>query len=342
MEMKKGLFRRITVIGAGLLLTAGLIAGGVGSAAAKPIKIRFSHVVSENTPKGQAAAMFARLANERLKGRVEVQVFPNSQLYTDKKVLDALVTGGVEMAAPSTSKFTSWVPELQLFDLPFLFKNDKVLYETMDGPVGRKMFKLLTRKGMLGLTMWDNGYKQIGNNVREIRKPGDAAGIKYRIMSSKVLEAQFNALHGNPQVMPFSEVYSALEQGVIDGQENTWSNIYSKKFNEVQKYITETNHGYLGYLVVTNEQFWQYLPVDIRKELESILQEVTVWIRANALKINMANKQKVIDAGFTKVTELSDAERAVFQKALKPVHDQFREVIGGDLIDAVYKLNEKY
>ncbi len=339
--MKK-LTRGLVLTGVGLALSVAMVAGSFSSAVAAPIKIRFSHVVSPNTPKGQAADMFARLANERLKGKVEVQVFPNSQLYTDKKVLDALSTGSVEMAAPSSAKFTSWVPQLQLFDLPFLFKNSKVLYETMDGKVGKKMFNLLKKKNMLGLTMWDNGFKQIGNNVREIRKPSDAAGLKFRIMSSKVLEAQFKAVGGNPLVMPFSEVYSALEQGVIDGQENTWSNMYSKKFYEVQKYITATNHGYLGYMVVTNAQFWNHLPKDVRTELEAILKEVTVWIRENALKINMDQKAKIIAAGTTKVTELTEAEKDEFRKAFKPVHDQFRSVIGADLIDEVYRLNALY
>jgi C4-dicarboxylate-binding protein DctP len=256
-------------------------------------------------------------------------------------VLDALSTGSVEMAAPSTAKFTSWVPQLQLFDLPFLFKNRNVLYATMDGKVGKKMFRLLGKKNMLGLTMWDNGFKQIGNNAREIRKPEDAAGLKYRIMSSKVLEAQFKAVKGNPQIMPFSEVYSALEQGVIDGQENTWSNMYSKKFHEVQKYISATNHGYLGYMVVTNAQFWSHLPPDVRSELEDILKEVTTWIRENAYKINQASKEKIKAAGTTKVTDLSETEKDAFRAAFKPVHDEFRSVIGAEYIDEVYKLNKK-
>lgn len=318
------------------VVVLGVFAGPVSAA---PIKIRFSHVVAPNTPKGQAADMFARLANERLKGRVEVQVFPNSQLYDDNKVLDALSTGSVEMAAPSTAKFTSWVPQLQLFDLPFLFKNRDVLYATMDGEVGKKMFRMLGKKNMLGLTMWDKGFKQIGNSKHEIRTPADVAGLKYRTISSKVLEAQFKAVGGNPMVMPFSEVYSALEQGVIDGQENTWSNMYSKKMHEVQKYITETDHGYLGYTVVTNAQFWNFLPADVRSELEAIMKEVTAWIRVNAEKINQDAKASIIAAGTTKVTELTDAEKEGFRAAFKPVHDEFREVIGGDQIDAVYKLN---
>jgi len=322
-------------------VSAGLLLGVAGFVAADPIKIRFSHVVAPTTPKGQAADMFARLANERLKGKVEVQVFPNSQLYTDKKVLDALSTGSVEMAAPSTAKFTSWVPQLQLFDLPFMFKNRDVLYQTMDGEVGQKMFKLLDKKNMLGLAMWDNGFKQIGNNIREIKTPADVSGIKFRIMSSKVLEAQFTTVGGNPQVMPFSEVYSALEQGVIDGQENTWSNMYSKKFFEVQKYITETNHGYLGYFVVTNAQFWAHLPPDVRTELENIMKEVTAWIRENAYKINQDMKQKIIDSGKTKVTSLTEEEKHAFRQAFKPVQDEFRDVIGGEYIDAVNALNEK-
>ena len=339
LEMKR-LFQRLTT-GVALLAVAAMVLSLAGTVSAAPIKIRFSHVVATNTPKGQAADMFAKLANERLAGKVEVQVFPNSQLYTDDTVLDALSTGSVEMAAPSTAKFTSWVPQLQLFDLPFLFKNSAVLYQTMDGPVGKKMFKLLGKKNMLGLTMWDNGFKQIGNSVHEIKTPADMAGLKYRIMSSKVLEAQFKAVGGNPLVMPFSEVYSALEQGVIDGQENTWSNMYSKKMNEVQKYITETDHGYLGYTVVTNAQFWNHLPSDIRKELEAILGEVTAWIRENASKINQDAKASIIASGTSKVTELTEAEKDEFRKAFKPVHDEFRDVVGGDLIDAVYELNAK-
>jgi C4-dicarboxylate-binding protein DctP len=336
----KRIVKQLTT-GITVLVAAAMVLALVGTASAEPIKIRFSHVVAPNTPKGQAADMFAKMANERLAGKVEVQVFPNSQLYTDDKVLDALSTGSVEMAAPSTAKFTSWVPELQLFDLPFLFKNSNVLYQTMDGPVGDKMFKLLDRKNMLGLAFWDNGFKQLSDNDHEIKTPADLAGLKYRIMSSKVLEAQFKIVGANPLVMPFAEVYSALEQGVIDGQENTWSNIYSKKFYEVQKYITETNHGYLGYLVVTNAQFWNHLPPDIRTELESILKEVTAWIRVNALKINLEQKQLIIDSGVSKVTELTDDERKAFMDAFKPVHDEFRDVVGGDLIDAVYELNSK-
>ncbi len=338
MNLRKVFGARFLVVAA---VSAGLLVGMAGLGAAAPIKIRFSHVVAPTTPKGQAADMFARLANERLKGKVEVQVFPNSQLYTDKKVLDALSTGSVEMAAPSTAKFTSWVPQLQLFDLPFMFKNREVLYQTMDGKVGKKMFKLLGKKNMLGLAMWDNGFKQIGNNIREIRTPADISGIKFRIMSSKVLEAQFKQVGGNPQVMPFSEVYSALEQGVIDGQENTWSNMYSKKFYEVQKYITETNHGYLGYLVVTNAQFWAHLPPDVRTELENIMKEVTVWIRENAYKINQDMKQKIIDSGKTRVTTLTEAEKEAFRKAFEPVQNQFRSVIGAEYIDAVRALNAK-
>ncbi len=337
----KGTFAGKMKVSVAIGVAAGLIMGMATMSMAAPIKIRFSHVVAPTTPKGQAADMFAKLANERLKGKVEVQVFPNSQLYTDKKVLDALSSGSVEMAAPSTAKFTSWVPQLQLFDLPFMFKNREVLYQTMDGEVGKKMFKLLGKKNMLGLAMWDNGFKQIGNNIREIRKPEDVKGIKFRIMSSKVLEAQFKAVGGNPQVMPFSEVYSALEQGVIDGQENTWSNMYSKKFFEVQKYITETNHGYLGYLVVTNAQFWNHLPKDVRTELEAILKEVTAWIRENAYKINQDMKQKIIDSGKTKVTTLTEAEKDAFRKAFKPVQDEFKSVIGADFIDTVNALNAK-
>lgn len=317
-----------------LLLTA-------AASPARPIRIRFAHVVAENTPKGRAAALFARLANQRLKGRVEVRVYPDSQLYTDTEVIDALATGGVEMAAPSTSKFTAWVPELQLFDLPFLFRNRDVLYAAMDGAVGRKIFSLLRRKGLLGLAMWDNGYKQLSNNTREIRLPGDAAGLKFRIMGSQVLASQFATLGARGVVMPFSEVYSALEQGLVDGQENTWSNIYSKKFHRRQRYITATGHGYLGYLVVTNYAFWRGLPPEIRAELTAILQQVTLWVRANAKAINMESKMKIMAAGTSKITTLTPEERAAWRRALQPVYDQYRAVIGPDLIDAVLRLDER-
>ncbi len=322
-----------------IVLLAAILFGTPGDVIAKIIKIRFSHVVAANTPKGKAAAMFARIANQRLKGRVDVEVFTNSKFYTDEKVLDALTTGGVEMAAPSTSKFTSWIPEFQIFDLPFLFKNNNVFHAAMDGMVGEKMLKLLTRKGMLGLALWDNGYKQISTNVREIILPQDAAGIKYRIMPSKVLESQFKILAGKPRVMPFAEVYSALEQGVVGGQENTWSNIYSKRFNHVQKYISETNHGYVGYVVVTNQQFWNYLPSDVRVELEKILKEVTGWVRVNAMEMNRLAKSKIMESGTSKITHLSKAQLEVWRKTLKPVHDYFKPVIGAELIDEVYKLN---
>lgn len=311
-----------------------------GVAWADPIRIRFSHVVSPHTPKGQAVAIFARLANERLQGRVDIQVFPNSQLYNDDSILEALDTGGVEMAAPSTSKFSTWFPEFQLFDLPFLFMNKEVFYKAMAGNVGDRIYEILNKKGLHGLSVWENGFKQISNNYRALRRPADVSGITFRIMPSQVLEYQYEAIGGKSRVIPFSAVFTSLEQGVIGGQENTWSNIYSKGFHRVQKFITETNHGFLGYLVVTNQKFWQSLPDDIRHELESILGEATVWIKENSLKMNQQDKVKIIQSGLTNVTQLTEGDLKIWRDAFKPVHDRFRSVIGNDLIDYVYNLND--
>jgi len=222
---------------ASLLATSGFSADYV---------LKFSHVVSPNTPKGKAADFFAKRLEELSGGRIDVQVYPNSQLYKDKAVLKALKLNSVQMACPSFSKFGRFVPQLALFDLPFLFKDMAHVHRVQDSEVGDKLKNMVTKKGYVALDFWDNGFKELTSSKKAILWPKDAKGQKFRIMSSKVLEAQFKVVGANPQMMPFSEVYSALQQGVIDGQENTISNIYTKKFYEVQKYMTMSNHGYLG------------------------------------------------------------------------------------------------
>jgi len=227
--------------------------------------LKFSHVVSPNTPKGKAADFFAKRLEELSAGKIDVQVYPSKQLYNDKAVLKAIRLDSVQMAAPSFSKFGKIVPQLALFDLPFLFKDIGHLHRVQDGVVGKKLKAMVTAKGFVALNFWDNHFKQLTSSKKALIKPSDAKGQKFRIMSSKVLEAQFKAVGANPQMMPFSEVYSALQQGVIDGEENTNSNIYTKKFYEVQTDMSITNHGYLGYLVVMSKKFWNSLTPALQK-----------------------------------------------------------------------------
>jgi len=328
----------------GLAISSALLMTTTSSMAAcdpGEIVIKFSHVTNtDKHPKGIAATLLEKRVNEEMNGKACMEVFPNSTLYDDNKVLEAMLNGDVQLAAPSLSKFEKFTKKFRIFDLPFIFKDVNAVDKFQNSPDGEKLKGSMKRRGLLGLAFWHNGMKQMSAN-RPLILPADAKGLKFRVQASDVLVAQFEQLDASPQKMSFKEVYGGLEQGVIDGQENTWSNIYSKKFHEVQKYITETNHGYLGYMVVTNQQFWNHLPKDVRMELESILSEVTAWVRENALKINMDQKAKVIAAGTTKVTELTEAEKGAFREAFKPVHNQFRDVIGGDLIDAVYELNAK-
>ena len=247
-----------------LVLAAASVAAlaviGQAQAADQPIVIKFSHVVASDTPKGKAAEKFKELAEKYTDGKVKVEIYPNSTLYKDKEELEALQLGAVQMLAPSNSKFGPiGIKEFEAFDLPYILPDIKMLRKITEGPLGARLLKLLDAKGMTGLAYWDNGFKQMSAN-KKLLSPADFKGLKFRIQSSKVLEAQFRALGAIPQVMAFSEVYQALQTGVVDGQENTWSNIYTQKMHEVQKYVTVTNHGYIGYIVVVNKKFWDGLP----------------------------------------------------------------------------------
>ena len=259
----------------------------VGPASAQsPIVIKFSHVVATNTPKGLAAEKFKELAEKYTDGKVKVEVYPNSQLYKDKEELEALQLGAVQMLAPSNSKFGPiGVKEFEVFDLPYILPDLKTLRKVTDGPLGGKLLKLLDSKGMTGLAYWDNGFKQMSAN-KKLVAPADYKGLKFRIQSSKVLEAQFRSLGSIPQVMAFSEVYQALQTGVVDGQENTWSNIYTQKMHEVQKYITNSNHGYIGYVVVVNKKFWDGMPADVRAACEKAMKEATDYGNNQSAKEN--------------------------------------------------------
>ncbi len=308
------------------------------SHAADPIVIKFSHVVAENTPKGLAAIKFRDLVAERLAGKVKVEVFPNSQLFNDDTVLQAMLLGDVHLAAPSLSKFEKYTKSLQIYDLPFLFKDMKAVETFQNSDAGQKLLNSMKKKGFLGLGYLHNGLKQLSAS-KPLHTPQDANGLKFRIMTSDVLAAQFKALDAVPLKKPFSEVFTLLQTRAIDGQENTWSNIYSQKFHEVQPYITESNHGVLDYLVVTSLEFWLGLPDDIRAEVKKALDEALAYGNEISFEKAVGDRQKVLDSGRAEIIELSDAERQQWVDVMKPVWKQFEEEIGADLIEAAANSN---
>ena len=322
-------------------VTAGLLAGtlALGTAQAQTV-IKFSHVVAENTPKGQAALKFKELAEKKLPGKVTVQVFPSSQLFGDAKELEALLLGDVQFIAPSLSKFDRYTKKLQVFDLPFLFEDVDAVDHFQSGPQGKALLESMKSRGLLGLAYWHNGMKELSTNKDVLKRPEDVKGLKFRIQASDVLEAQFRQLGANPQKMAFAEVYQALQTGVVDGQENTWSNIYSQKFFEVQKTIAETNHGVIDYMVVTNAKWWDSLPADVKKGLSEAMAEATAYGNKIANDINESDKKRIADAGKAKIQKLTKDDIAAWRKAMEPVWKKFEGDIGHDLIDAALKANK--
>jgi C4-dicarboxylate-binding protein DctP len=322
-------------------LLLGTIAAAVvaSSAMAADYTLKFSHVVSANTPKGKAAVFFEQRLEELSAGKIDVQVYPSSQLYKDNAVLKAIRLNSVQMAAPSFSKFGKIVPNLALFDLPFLFKDIDHLHRVQDGEVGKALKEKVAAKGIIALNFWDNGFKQLSTNKEPLLTPADAKGQKFRIMSSKVLEAQFHAVGANPQMMPFSEVYSGLQQGVIDGQENTNSNIFTKKFHEVQKHMTITNHGYLGYLVVMSKKFWNKLPADLQANVTQAMNEATLKEREYAQELNdsqlAAIKAYAEKTGKLTIHDLTPEQKAAWRNAVSKIYPEFYsdKTIGKDLIE---------
>ncbi len=302
-----------------------------------PIVIKFSHVVATDTPKGQAAERFKQLAEKATNGRVKIEVYPNSQLYKDKEELEALQLGAVQMLAPSLAKFGPLgVKEFEAFDLPYIFPSKTALYNVTEGEIGKSLLKKLEPKGITGLAFWDNGFKVMSAN-KPLHNPSDFKGLKMRIQSSKVLDAQMRALGANPQVLAFSEVYQALQTGVVDGTENPPSNMYTQKMHEVQKYVTVSNHGYLGYAVIVNKKFWDGLPPDIRTALDKAMKEATTFEKAIAQRDNDMALDAIKKAGKTEIYTLSVKEQADWRKALLPVQQQMEGRIGKDLISAINK-----
>ena len=302
------------------------------------IVIKFSHVTATTGhPKGEAADLLSRRVNAEMQGKACMEVYPNSQLYSDDKVLEALLLGDVQLAAPSLSKFENYTKKYRVFDLPFLFEDMEAVDKFQGSEAGQNLLYAMRGAGLRGLTFWHNGMKQMSAK-RPLILPKDVEGLKFRVQQSDVLVAQFEELGANPQKMAFKEVYGALQTGVVDGQENTWSNIFTKKFFEVQDGVTESNHGVIDYLVVTSEEFWTNLPADIRAQLELILTQVTLERNEIAYKLAEKNKQAVLDAGSV-IRILTPDQRAAWVRALQPVWQRFEGDIGADVIAAAQASN---
>jgi C4-dicarboxylate-binding protein DctP len=316
-------------------LAAALLAIGL-SASAQTI-IKFSHVVAADTPKGKASVFFAQKAAELTKGKVKVEIYANSALYKDKEEMEALQMGSVQMLAPSLAKFGPLgVKEFEAFDFPFMFDDSADLHKITQGPVGAAMLAKLEPRGIKGLAYWDNGFKAFSANI-PLKSAADYKGKKFRIQSSKVLEEQIRSVGGIPQVMAFSEVYQALQTGVVDGTENPISNFYTQKMHEVQKHLTLTNHGYLGYAVIVNKKFWDGLPADVRGQLETAMKEATAYANKIAQDENDMSLDGVKKSGKTTVYTPTKEERMALKKAMAPVHTKMAERVGKETLQEFYK-----
>lgn len=324
-----------------LLLTCGCsnrVWDGEQVSAEEKIVIKFSHVVAENTPKGMAAQRFAREVQQRTGGRVEVQVFPNSSLYADGEEMQALQEGAVQIIAPATSKIGGLFPYWQVMDLPYAFQDIQEVHEALEGPIGKKLTDSLENQGLRALAFWDNGFKQLTNNMRPITVPGDLEGLRFRVMmNSSVLQEQFRMLGARATPLPFNDVYRYLQKNQLVGQENTISNIYSKKFYQVQKYMTITNHGYLGYVVLVSNEFWATLSPDIQEIVREVMAEVTIWEREAAAEINELNLQALQESGEIEITELTPEARDLWAAFFNPLYDYFGRRISVDLMNEIQR-----
>ena len=327
----------VTAIAAAMTLSVGATAA-MAACDDGEIVIKFAHVTNtDKHPKGIAASLFQSRVNEEMNGKACVEVYPNSTLYNDDQVLEAMLQGDVQMAAPSLSKFEAFTKQFRIFDLPFMFTNIDAVDAFQSSETGEKMKQSMVRRGLLGLEFWHNGMKQFSAN-KPLMAPGDAAGLTFRVQPSDVLVAQMKALDASPQPMAFKEVYGALQTGVVDGQENTWSNIYGQKFFEVQDGITETNHGIIDYLVVTSVDWWDSLDADTRDQLATILAEVTEARNGESTAVNESAKQAILDAG-GEVRQLTPEQRAAWVAAMKPVWAEFEGDVGADNIAAAQEIN---
>lgn len=301
------------------------------------IVIRFSHVVGENTPKGLASRYFAEQVKERTDGYVEVQVFPNSNLYKDGEELDALIEGDIQMIAPATSKVTTLVPEWQVIDLPFAFQNVEEVHQYLRSPAGKVLEKKLEEQGVYPIAFWDNGFKQMTNTERPLKSPEDFSGLKFRVMSSEVLKEQFALLDAEAEIETFDQVFRNLDDDKLNSQENTFSNIVNKNLHELQNYITVSNHGYLGYLVLMNAEFWHYLPDDIQVIILDALEKASEWEMKMAKEVNEENYDVLKNCNCIEIYELSEQEQQSWEEALLPTYGSFAEKYGAQYIDYLPK-----
>ena len=327
------MFKKITNLFTAIVFVAVTSLLSFSASAQTPIVIKLSHVVAENTPKGQASLKFKELAEKKLPGKVQVQVFPNSQLFGDAKEMEALLLNDVQIIAPSLSKFDRYTKKIQVFDLPFIFKDAEAALRFENSKEGKALLKSMEDKGLIGLNYWGNGMRHFSAN-KDFRLPQDVKGLKFRIQASDVYEAIMKSLGANGQKMAFAEVYQALQTGVVDGQENSFSNTYSQKFHEVQKTIIESNHGILDYMVVVNAKWWNGLPADVKKGLTEAMNEATVFNNQIAKQKNDEARAAIEAAGKAKIVKLTDAQLAEWKKAMQPVYKQFEADIGADLIKA--------
>ena len=321
------------------LLAASALFSVFAVQAADPILIKFSHITADSTPKGQGALLFKKLVEERLPDQVKVEVYPNSSLYGDGKEMDALLLNEVQMLAPAPSKLEQYTKQLQLFDLMFLFDDVAAAQRFQQSDKGKAMLKSMEDKGITGLAYWLNGMRQFTAN-KPLREPGDARGLKFRVQPSDLQAAQYSALRAVPRKMAFAEIYQGLQTGVVNAQDNPWSNIYSQKYYEVQKYMTESNHGIGNYLLITNTQFWNGLPAPVRTELEQIIEEVTVEVNKQAEALNEKAKQNIIDTGKSEILVLTEEQRNAWRDAVRPAWKKFEAEIGTDLIEAAEAANQ--
>lgn len=321
------------------LLAASALFSVFAVQAADPILIKFSHITADSTPKGQGALLFKKLVEERLPDQVKVEVYPNSSLYGDGKEMEALLLNEVQMLAPAPSKLEQYTKQLQLFDLMFLFDDVAAAQRFQQSDKGKAMLKSMEDKGITGLAYWLNGMRQFTAN-KPLREPSDARGLKFRVQPSDLQAAQYTALRAVPRKMSFAEIYQGLQTGVVNAQDNPWSNIYSQKYYEVQKYMTESNHGIGNYLLITNTQFWNGLPAPVRTELEQIIEEVTVEVNKQAEALNEKAKQNIIDTGKSEILVLTEEQRNAWRDAVRPAWKKFEAEIGTDLIEAAEAANQ--
>ncbi|WP_445578012.1 C4-dicarboxylate-binding protein DctP [Pseudomonas sp. E141] len=322
----------------GVLASFALV-GALSVQAAEPILIKFSHITADSTPKGQGALMFKKLVEERLPGKVEVQVYSNSSLYGDGKEMEALLLGEVQMLAPAPSKLEQYTKQLQLFDLMFLFDDVAAAQRFQQSDKGKALLRSMEGKGITGLAYWLNGMRQLTAN-KPLVKPSDARGQKFRVQPSDLQAAQYSALRAVPRKMAFAEIYQGLQTGVVNAQDNPWSNIYSQKYYEVQKYMTESNHAIGNYLLIANTKFWNGLPADVRDELEQIIDEVTVEVNKQAEVLNQKAKQGIIDSGKSEIISLTPQQRDAWRDAVRPAWKAFEAQIGTELIEAAQAANQ--